>query len=116
VSLFRSSGAGRSEPDDPVVGYEEWRPAVRTRTLAVGTLACARCDAPVALAGARVTPSELLTCPFCLHEAPVRDFLSLGEPTRPQRVVVKVVSSLGLRVRPKPPDQRLPEEPVEDSA
>lgn len=97
MSLFRSAGHDRSEPDDPVVGYEEWRPATRTGRLGEGTLACARCDAPVALGGATATPSELLSCPFCLHEAPVREFLSLGEPTRPARVQVRIV---GGRRRP----------------
>jgi hypothetical protein len=32
-----------------------------------------------------------LTCPYCLHPGVVRDFLSLGLPTRPARVVVRVV-------------------------
>lgn len=91
MSLFRSAGQGRSEPDDPVVGYEEWRPATRTGLLCEGTLACARCDAPVALGGAIVTPADRLNCPFCLHDAPVRDFLSLGEPMRPARVAIRLV-------------------------
>ena len=55
-----------------------------------GTLACARCDAPVALNGHAVRPSESLSCPYCLHTAAVREFLTLGEPTRPARVVVRV--------------------------
>ena len=92
MSIFRSAGEGRSESDDPVVGYEEWRPATRTGVLCEGTLACASCDAPVALGGVSVRPSELLTCPFCLHEGPVREFLSLGEPTRPARVQVRIVA------------------------
>ena len=81
----------RSEPDEPVVGYEELRRTTRWGTLAVGTLACNRCDAPVALAGEAVSPADPLSCPFCLHEGRVRDFLSLGEPTRPARVTVRVV-------------------------
>ena len=110
----------RTGPNLPLDGaradaQEEIRPSTRSGTLATGTLACPRCDAPVALAGV-VSPSEALGCPYCLHQAAVRDFLSLGEPTRPQRVVVRLVVSLGLRVRPEAPDQRLPEEAVEDSA
>jgi hypothetical protein len=33
---------------------------------------------------------DALECPLCSHGAPVRDFLSLGEPTRPARVVVRL--------------------------
>jgi len=62
----------------------------RSTRLGVGTLACPRCDAPVALAG-RLSPVAVIACPFCAHGAPLRDFLSLGAPTRPARVVVRVV-------------------------
>jgi len=68
---------------------EERRPA-RSSRLASGTLACPRCDAPVALAGRRATPGDALGCPFCAHEGRVRDFLSLATPSRPARVVVRV--------------------------
>lgn len=91
MSLFRSAGPERSDPDEPVVGYEELGRATRTQTLAAGTLACPRCDAPVALAGVSVGPADAIGCPFCLHAGFVRDFLSLGEPTRPQRVAVRLV-------------------------
>lgn len=91
MSLFRDAGPERSDPDEPAVGYEELGRATRTQTLASGTLACPRCDAPVALAGVTVAPADPIGCPFCLHEARVRDFLSLGEPTRPQRVAVRLV-------------------------
>jgi DNA-directed RNA polymerase subunit RPC12/RpoP len=57
--------------------------------VAAGSLACGRCDAPVALAGPAVL-TDALTCPYCAHRAPVRDFLSLTDPTRPARVVVRV--------------------------
>jgi hypothetical protein len=89
VAPFRDAQAGRSDPDEPVVGYEELRRSSRSSVLGVGTLACARCDAPVALASA-VAPSDALSCPFCLHRAPVRDFLSLARPTRPARVTVRL--------------------------
>jgi hypothetical protein len=58
--------------------------------LAVGTLACPGCDAPVVPPGP-VSPSDLIGCGFCSHAAPVRDFLSLAPPTRPTRVDVRVV-------------------------
>ena len=72
-----------------VAGRYELR---RTRTsweMATGTLACPSCDAPVLPAGA-MSPADPLSCGYCLHNGAVRDFLSLGEPTRPARVVVRV--------------------------
>lgn len=69
--------------------HEERRVA-RTGIVAVGTLACPECDAPVALGGMRVTPSDPLLCPFCAHHAPAREFLSLDAPVRPARVAVRV--------------------------
>jgi hypothetical protein len=71
---------------------KERRTAAATR-LAGGTLACPRCDAPVALSGP-VAPADPLACPYCAHAGSVRDFLSLAEPSRPARVEVRVV---GLR-------------------
>jgi hypothetical protein len=91
VSLFRDAGPERSDSDEPVVGYEELGRATRTQTLAVGSLACPRCDAPVAPVEA-MAPSDPLDCPFCLRAGRVRDFLSLGEPTRPARVVIRLVA------------------------
>jgi hypothetical protein len=76
------------EPAERPAGSYEVRRAHSAR-VATGTLACPRCDAPVALAGA-VTPAAALDCPFCRHAGAAREFLSLGEPTRPQRVVVRV--------------------------
>jgi len=63
----------------------------RSTRLGVGTLACPRCDAPVALAG-RATPRDPLGCPYCDHSGRVRDFLSLAAPARPARVVLRVVA------------------------
>jgi hypothetical protein len=65
---------------------------VRSGHLATGTLACPLCDAPVALATAFAGPADPLGCPYCDHAGAVRDFLSLGEPSRPARVTVRVVS------------------------
>jgi hypothetical protein len=92
VSLHRGiDGAEplRPQPVSRLAGPEEERRAA-TRALATGTLACPRCDAPVALAGGPRSPAAPLRCPFCAHGAPVRDFLSLAQPTRPARVQVRV--------------------------
>jgi DNA-directed RNA polymerase subunit RPC12/RpoP len=62
----------------------------RSVRLCEATLACARCDAPVAAAEQGLSLTEPLVCPFCDHRAPVRDFLSLAMPTRPTRVVVRI--------------------------
>jgi hypothetical protein len=80
----------RSEPirTDPIV-----RPSrvPRSWLLGTGTLACPRCDAPVALAGGAATPADPLACPFCSHGGALRDFLSLADPARPARVELRVV-------------------------
>ena len=77
---------------DGVGGRIQIQDERRTRStrLGVGTLACPRCDAPVALAGP-LSPAAVIACPFCGHGGPLREFLSLGAPTRPARVVVRVV-------------------------
>jgi hypothetical protein len=79
------------EPVIRLSGVEEERRATRSGHLADGTLACPRCDAPVALA-APAAPSARLGCPYCAYAGALRDFLSLGEPTRPARVQVRVRS------------------------
>jgi hypothetical protein len=76
----------------PFEHFEEERRA--HRRLGGGTLACPTCDAPVALAGP-ASPAAALGCPWCGHDAAVRDFLTLGAPTRPARVEVRVVPRLG---------------------
>jgi hypothetical protein len=73
-----------------LAGPEELRKVARSTRLASGTLACPSCDAPVLPTGA-VSPADPLACPYCNHAGAVRDFLSLGEPTRPARVEVRVV-------------------------
>jgi hypothetical protein len=92
VGLHR--GIDGSEPvqpgSDERVVHEERRIA-HSAVVAVGTLACPSCDAPVALPGP-VAPRDPLGCPFCDHGAPARDFLSLAQPTRPTRVVVRITS------------------------
>jgi hypothetical protein len=70
---------------------QEERQVARSGRIATGTLACNRCDAPVALTAGPVSPTDFLTCPFCDHRARARDFLSLGAPTRPARVQVHAI-------------------------
>jgi hypothetical protein len=77
--------------DGERIAHEEVRHSRRSSQFAVGTLACRRCDAPVSPGDSARLLTETLTCPFCSHQAPVRDFLTLGPPTRPARVVLKVV-------------------------
>jgi hypothetical protein len=74
-----------------LAGTEEIRHFTRGARLGSGTLACPRCDVPVALAGGRASPAEPLDCPFCGHYGAVRDFLSLAAPSRPAHVEVRVV-------------------------
>lgn len=93
-------GIDGSEPPDPVTGqagHLEIRRTTRTSVVAEGTLACPECDAPVAPDRA-VDVTAPLGCPYCGHAGAVRDFLSLTAPTRPARVVVRVVDR-SLRVR-----------------
>jgi hypothetical protein len=67
----------------------EQRPG-RAARLATGTLACPGCDAPVGLAPGPSPLCAPLACGFCGHGGALRDFLSLAQPTRPARVVVRV--------------------------
>jgi hypothetical protein len=92
VALHRSiDGAEPLRPDSEGRVVHEERRATRSSVVAVGTLACPSCDAPVALGETRVSPPDPLACPFCDHHAPARDFLSLRTPTRPARVVVRLI-------------------------
>jgi hypothetical protein len=83
-------GSQPVRPDSEGRLVHEERRAVRSGVVAYGTLACPSCDAPVALAGARVAPPDLVDCPFCDHRAAAREFLSLRTPGRPARVAVRV--------------------------
>ncbi len=80
-----------AEPAGRRGGVEEERRSGRSTRLALGTLACPECDAPVALAGRRLAPSAALACPYCGHHGALRDFLSLAVPSRPARVEVRVL-------------------------
>jgi hypothetical protein len=88
---FDGSEPTRPEPVTRLAGAKADSIATRTGHLASGTLACPRCDAPVALTDGPASPVDPLGCPFCAHTATVRDFLSLAHPTRPARVAVRVV-------------------------
>jgi hypothetical protein len=79
------------EPVNRLSSIQEERRVGRSTVVATGTLACPSCDAPVAPFGA-LSPAEQLACPVCSHGGRVRDFLSLGEPTRPARVQVRLVA------------------------
>jgi hypothetical protein len=88
-------GIDGSDPVDAkgVGGRLEIHHERRTRStrLGTGTLACPDCDAPVAIAGP-MSPAAALACPYCGHAGALRDFLSLAPPSRPARVVVRVVA------------------------
>jgi hypothetical protein len=88
VALQRSGDGAGPLRSEPLAGRREIRPAPDGR-VASGTLACPRCDAPVALARP-ASPASPLACPFCDHAGALRDFLSLGAPSRPARVVVRL--------------------------
>ena len=92
MSLQQGTGGDQQEPVGRLSGTEEIRPATRSSVLAVGTLACPSCDAPASL-GAPLSPADPLACGFCDHAGAVRDFLSLGAPTRPARVLVRVLTA-----------------------
>ena len=94
VALHRDLGgpdAARPDPLERAAGLVEHQDAVRSWHLATGTLACPRCDAPVALGTGPARPDAPLACPYCRHAGAVRDFLSLAAPSRPARVDVRVV-------------------------
>ena len=85
-------GFDDAEPVRPeAVGRLELERTVRSNLLAIGTLACPSCDAPVAPGEEPLAPSDPLSCPLCSRAGSVRDFLSLTSPSRPARVAVRLV-------------------------
>ena len=94
MSLQRGIDGAEPIRPDPVSGTaeaQEHRRRLNGGCLATGTLACPRCDAPVALAPGPASVTAPLGCPYCGNSGAVRDFLTLGAPTRPARVEVRVV-------------------------
>ncbi len=84
-------------PVQRLAGDDELRRVGRSSVVAVGSMVCPDCDAPVS-PGRPLRPTAVVACPFCDREGPVREFLQLGEPTRPARVVVRVREAGRLRV------------------
>jgi hypothetical protein len=91
-------GSGELGPR-PAGAVEPTRRPGRSSLLGIGTLACRRCDAPVAVGDEPVLVTDHLTCPFCAHRGPARDFLSLAPPSRPARVQVRLVLPAHLGAR-----------------
>jgi DNA-directed RNA polymerase subunit RPC12/RpoP len=71
------------------ISHEELRPG-HSGLVAVGTLACPHCDAPVNPGDRPLALKDEVACPYCDHAGVVRDFLSLATPTRPARVEVRI--------------------------
>jgi hypothetical protein len=71
--------------------FDPERRVAREWDLGMGTIACPSCDAPVALPRVPMAPLDPLLCPLCGTAGIVRDFLTVGEPTRPMRVQVRAV-------------------------
>jgi hypothetical protein len=80
----------RPEPVGRLDGHQHRHRAHAEWQLATGTLACPACDAPVLPAPGASSPADPIACGFCGEGGAVRDFLSLAEPTRPARVVVRI--------------------------
>jgi hypothetical protein len=72
------------------LGGRHERRRQRSWQLATGTLACPDCDAPVLPSPGGMSPAAPISCGFCGEEGVVSEFLSLAEPTRPTRVIVRV--------------------------
>ena len=99
------SDPARPQGIERLTDTHEERRNQRVHKVASGTLACPQCDAPVAPAGT-MAPQDSISCPVCLHDGKVRDFLSLTQPTRPAHVDVNVVMRIDrrrrIRVQPRP--------------
>jgi hypothetical protein len=91
MALHRGSDGWDPIARRAAAATEEERRAAGAGVLATGTLACPECDAPVAPGPLGLSPAEWVGCPFCAHAGAVREFLTLGEPSRPARVTVRVV-------------------------
>ena len=87
---IEGDGPVRPQPIERSDGRVERFRTERSSHVASGTLACPACDAPTLPDPGGMSPSSSISCGFCRHSGAVRDFLSLGQPTRPARVVVRV--------------------------
>jgi hypothetical protein len=109
VSLHRPSDqVPPGEQAGRLSGTEEIRRAARDLPVATGTLACPACDAPVGPEDRPLAPREPLRCGFCAHQGVVRDFLTLGEPTRPTHVVVRITPASRITITPRRARARRP--------
>ena len=93
MALHREIDGGQPvdpEPVERLAGRHQRRRAKASWQLATGTLACPSCDAPVLPGLGAMSLRDPIACSFCGHGGPARDFLSLAEPTRPTRVLVRV--------------------------
>ena len=106
---FDGTDPARRESAAEVAGSREIRRAERSTRLAGGSLACPSCDAPVLLDAAAGPhgPASALLCPWCGTTGPLREFLSLADPSRPARVEARVVFTRAsrrpaARQRPRP--------------
>ncbi|HYP48634.1 MAG TPA: hypothetical protein VEQ61_08370 [Thermoleophilaceae bacterium] len=93
MALHREIDGGQPlqpEPVERLAGRHMQHRAQTSWQLATGTLACPACDAPVLPELGAMSVTDPIACGFCGHGGPAREFLSLAEPTRPTRVVVRV--------------------------
>ena len=90
MTLHRRFDAGEPEPVDGAAGLHELRISTRSTQMGVGTLACPDCDAPTRPVDYPASPATEIGCGYCGRSGPLREFLSLSEPTRPTRVVIHV--------------------------
>ena len=91
MALHREIDGAEPVRPQPVESTRAHRHAQSAWHLASGTLACPGCDAPVLPSAGGMSPGDPIACGYCGAAGPVRDFLSLAEPTRPMRVAVRVL-------------------------
>jgi hypothetical protein len=103
VSFLRGIDGSHPGDDQNLAPHEEKRRPIRRGVFTEATLACAHCDAPVALGGRALSITDALSCPFCDHTGVVRDFLSLARPTRPARVEIRVILAMPPSRGARPP-------------
>jgi hypothetical protein len=92
MSIERGNRAGPAPAggEHGIDALIEERRARATGLLGLGTLACRQCDAPVAIGPEPRPLTHELSCPYCSHRAPAREFLSMSPDPRPARVTVRL--------------------------